>query len=54
MLGIELTGRPPFQRSRFSGLIRDPEGRKMSKTKGNVVDPLAIMEEAGADACGSP
>jgi valyl-tRNA synthetase len=50
MLGIELTGKPPFHTISLSGLIRDPEGRKMSKTKGNVVDPLAIMEEAGADA----
>jgi valyl-tRNA synthetase len=50
MLGIELTGQPPFHTISLSGLIRDPEGQKMSKTKGNVVDPLAIMEEAGADA----
>ena len=50
MLGIELTGRPPFHTISLSGLIRDPEGKKMSKTKGNVVDPLAIMEEVGADA----
>ncbi|MBA2380847.1 MAG: class I tRNA ligase family protein, partial [Chloroflexi bacterium] len=50
MLGIELTGEPPFHTISLSGLIRDPEGRKMSKTKGNVVDPLAVMEEAGADA----
>ena len=50
MLGIELTGEPPFHTISLSGLIRDPEGQKMSKTKGNVVDPLGIMEEAGADA----
>ncbi|HLO35352.1 MAG TPA: valine--tRNA ligase, partial [Candidatus Deferrimicrobium sp.] len=50
MLGIELTGEPPFHTISLSGLIRDPEGQKMSKTKGNVVDPLAVMEEAGADA----
>jgi valyl-tRNA synthetase len=50
MLGIELTGKPPFHTISLSGLIRDPEGQKMSKTKGNVVDPLGIMEEAGADA----
>jgi valyl-tRNA synthetase len=50
MLGIELTGRPPFHTISLSGLIRDPLGKKMSKTKGNVVDPLAVMEEAGADA----
>jgi valyl-tRNA synthetase len=50
MLGIELTGEPPFHTVSLSGLIRDPEGKKMSKTKGNVVDPLAVMEESGADA----
>ncbi len=50
MLGIELTGAEPFHTIDLSGLIRDPLGQKMSKTKGNVVDPLAMMEEAGADA----
>jgi len=50
MLGIELTGVEPFHTVTLSGLIRDPQGQKMSKTKGNVVDPLAVMEEAGADA----
>ncbi len=50
MLGIELTGVEPFHTVTLSGLIRDPLGAKMSKTKGNVVDPLAVMEEAGADA----
>jgi valyl-tRNA synthetase len=50
MLGIELTGVEPFRTVTLSGLIRDPLGKKMSKTKGNVVDPLAVMEEAGADA----
>src|SRR4029077_8012903 len=50
MLGIELTGTEPFHTIALSGLIRDPLGQKMCKTKGNVVDPLAVMEEAGADA----
>jgi len=50
MLGLELTGSEPFHTISLSGLIRDPLGQKMSKTKGNVVDPLAIMEESGADA----
>ncbi len=50
MLGIELTGTEPFHTISLSGLIRDPFGKKMSKTTGNVVDPLAVMEEAGADA----
>jgi valyl-tRNA synthetase len=50
MLGIELTGREPFHTISLSGLIRDPYGQKMSKTKGNVVDPLAVMADSGADA----
>ena len=50
MLGIHLTGREPFHTVYLSGLIRDAQGQRMSKTKGNVVDPLAVMEESGADA----
>ena len=50
MLGIELTGVTPFATIALSGLIRDPIGRKMSKTTGNVVDPLGVMDETGADA----
>ena len=50
MLGIHLTGEVPFHTVYLSGLIRDPEGQKMSKTKGNVVDPLAVIDETGADA----
>ncbi len=50
MLGLQLTDREPFHTVYLSGLIRDPEGQKMSKTKGNVVDPLGIIDETGADA----
>ncbi len=50
MLGIHLTGLEPFHTVYLSGLIRDPEGKKMSKTKGNVVDPLGVIDETGADA----
>jgi len=50
MLGIHLTGTEPFHTIYLSGLIRDPEGQKMSKTKGNVVDPLGVIDETGADA----
>ncbi len=50
MLGIELTGEAPFHTVYLSGLIRDPYGQKMSKTKGNTVDPLGMIEELGADA----
>ncbi len=50
MLGEWLTGEEPFSVVYLSGLIRDPYGKKMSKTKGNVIDPLAIMDDIGADA----
>ena len=50
MLGIELTGEAPFHTVYLSGLIRDPYGQKMSKTKGNSIDPLGTIDELGADA----
>ena len=50
MLGLHLTDDAPFHTIYLSGLIRDPEGQKMSKTKGNVVDPLGVIDETGADA----
>jgi len=50
MLGIHLTGAAPFHTVYLSGLIRDPYGQKMSKTKGNVVDPLETIDVVGADA----
>jgi len=50
MLGIHLVGEVPFRDVYFHTLIRDPEGQKMSKTKGNVIDPLDLMEKYGTDA----
>ena len=50
MLGIELADEAPFHTVYLSGLIRDPYGAKMSKTKGNTVDPLATIDDMGADA----
>jgi len=50
MLGIHLLGEAPFEVVYLSGLVRDPYGQKMSKTKGNVVDPLEAIDESGADA----
>jgi valyl-tRNA synthetase len=50
MLGIHLTGVAPFHTVYLSGIVRDPLGQKMSKTKGNVVDPLETIDEFGADA----
>jgi valyl-tRNA synthetase len=50
MLGLHLTDVEPFHTVYLSGLIRDERGQRMSKTKGNVVDPLAVIDESGADA----
>ena len=50
MLGIHFMGDAPFEVVYLSGLVRDPYGQKMSKTKGNVVDPLDAIDESGADA----
>jgi valyl-tRNA synthetase len=50
MFGIEFTGKPPFHTVYLHGLIRDEHGQKMSKTKGNVIDPLGVMGEMGTDA----
>jgi valyl-tRNA synthetase len=50
MLGLFLTDAEPFETVYLHGIVRDPEGSKMSKTKGNVVDPLEMIEEIGADA----
>ena len=50
MLGLELTGRAPFHTIYMHGLVRDGQGQKMSKTKGNVLDPLDTVGRLGADA----
>ncbi|MEW6568719.1 MAG: valine--tRNA ligase [Chloroflexota bacterium] len=50
MMGLEFTGQVPFEIVYLHGLVRDEHGRKMSKTLGNVIDPLEVMEEFGADA----
>jgi valyl-tRNA synthetase len=50
MLGIHLTGVEPFHTVYLHGLVKDPYGQRMSKTRGNVVDPLEAIDEAGADA----
>ena len=44
------TGKVPFDHVLFTGLIRDPQGRKMSKSLGNGVDPIDVVNEYGADA----
>jgi valyl-tRNA synthetase len=50
MMGLRFTGKPPFSQVFLNGLVRDEFGQKMSKTKGNVIDPLDVVEEVGADA----
>ncbi len=50
MSGLEFTETPPFHTVYLHGLIRDENGQKMSKTKGNVIDPLTVMDELGTDA----
>lgn len=50
MFGLEFTGQPPFHTVYLHGLIRDEHGQKMSKTKGNVIDPLEVMDAMGTDA----
>ncbi|HKN47645.1 MAG TPA: class I tRNA ligase family protein, partial [Candidatus Polarisedimenticolia bacterium] len=50
MMGLHLMGDVPFRQVYITGLVRDAEGQKMSKTRGNVVDPLELVERHGADA----
>ena len=50
MSGLEFTEQAPFHTIYLHGLIRDEHGQKMSKTKGNVIDPLTVMDELGTDA----
>lgn len=50
MLGYYMTDKPPFKTVYLHGLVRDAKGQKMSKSKGNVVNPLEVVEKYGADA----
>jgi valyl-tRNA synthetase len=50
MQGIEFMGAPPWKTLYLHGLVRDANGQKMSKSKGNTVDPLGLIERFGADA----
>jgi len=50
MMGIHFMGEVPFDRVFINALVRDAEGKKMSKSKGNVMDPLELVDDYGADA----
>ncbi|HUX85381.1 MAG TPA: class I tRNA ligase family protein, partial [Chloroflexota bacterium] len=50
MFGLEFTGKPPFDVVYLHGLLRDEKGEKMSKSKGNVRNPLEVIGRYGADA----
>jgi len=50
MLGIYFMDQPPFATVYLHGMVRDPLGKKMSKTAGNVVDPLEAIDQIGADS----
>ena len=50
MMGLEFMKTPPFRHVYIHALVRDEKGHKMSKSKGNVIDPLVIIEKFGADA----
>jgi valyl-tRNA synthetase len=50
MMGLKFMGQVPFNEVYIHALVRDAQGQKMSKSKGNVIDPLTVIDEYGTDA----
>ena len=50
MMGLKFAGDIPFRQVHINGIVRDPEGNKMSKTRGNIIEPIQLLDEYGADA----
>ncbi len=50
MLGLRFRDEVPFRKVHINGMVRDEQGKKMSKSRGNVIDPLKLIDEYGSDA----
>ena len=50
MMGLKFAGDIPFRQVHINGIVRDASRKKMSKTKGNIIEPLQLIDEYGADA----
>ena len=50
MMGLKFTGEIPFREVHINGIVRDADRKKMSKTKGNIIEPLELVDQYGADA----
>jgi valyl-tRNA synthetase len=50
MMGLKFAGNIPFSQVHINGIVRDAQRKKMSKTKGNIIEPLKLIDEFGADA----